>query len=149
MFRERADEKTGRLNFIMSGAHQRIGWNCHARKKGFAATADAKPEDGGKKPGIFVATIASAQIMKNKNSINRLVYEWTDDGSRTSRWKAHAYYDYCSRRRLMVVWPLNYAVIFVKWFQWKWDKARSRVSWIDRHVEKSVNAILGERRIKK
>lgn len=132
----------------MNGAIHHTGWNCRARKKGFVATADTKQEGGGMKRGIFAATIAFDQIMKNRNSIQRLVYEWLNDGCKPSWWHAHVYYDYYSRRRLMVAWPLNYIVLSAKWLQWKWDKSLGRDSWIDRHVEKSVNAVISERKAK-
>jgi hypothetical protein len=53
-------ETMERLSFITNGVSRHIGWNCHALKRGFVATAAERPEDGATTNGISVATTATS-----------------------------------------------------------------------------------------
>lgn len=75
---------------------------------------------------------------KLKSRLVAFFYEPVETGVHSRKWHAHAYYDHATRRRIMVAWPLHYALRAYRWLEMHWDNYRHRPGWIDRHAARAI-----------
>jgi hypothetical protein len=74
------------------------------------------------------------------------LYEWVDEGVQSHRWHGLVYWNPIRGHRLMVAWPLNYTVRVWHWLGYRWDRLRSRPSWIDKMMRDAVRKSLENER---
>ena len=62
----------------------------------------------------------------------KLIYRRVNTYCTTPWWMVHAYFDFSRNERVMVAFPLNYAVSFAWLLNLKWGEFRHKPTWIDR-----------------
>jgi hypothetical protein len=67
-------------------------------------------------------------ILYERKSVN-LMPKW---------YHAKAYYDACTNRELMVIFPFHYLVMFIRFLSSKWSTYQNKPSWLDKQIKKGI-----------
>ena len=65
--------------------------------------------------------------------IKDFFYYANHDFCYTKWWQGVAYEEHQRNKRIMVIYPFNYPVMFAWWVNMKWNDHRHKPSWINRH----------------